>query len=84
MKTVETVFTEIGLGNDTFINTEFEYSDGSEDRRAGFVKMKVNDFYLRLWLGTNTYILSFKDGFIKKPKNRKEFKLLIGFAGELN
>lgn len=81
-KQIDRIFTEIGIGNDTFINTEVEYTDGTEDRRPGFYNMKLNDVYLRLWWGEATYIASFEKGFFKKPKTgRKKFKLLLGFGG---
>ena len=32
------IYTEIGFGNSTFINTEKEYPDGHEERVSGFKK----------------------------------------------
>ena len=35
------IYTEIGFGNSTFINTEKEYPDGHEERVPGFIKMDL-------------------------------------------
>lgn len=75
------IYTEIGYGNPTFINTEIEYPDGTEKRIPGFKKMNVNDLYFRVWLGTEVYILSTKDGFKKQIKNRSNLKILFGIQG---
>lgn len=74
-------YTEIGIGNDTFINTETEYPDGSETRASGFVKMKLTEVYIRIWLGKKVFILSSKDGFKIQTKGKAKLKVLLGFAG---
>ena len=75
------IFTEIGIGNPTLINTEIEYPDGTEERIPGFRKMHMNDLYLRLWIGSRVYIISTKDGFKTQTKNRSTFKMLFGIQG---
>lgn len=75
------IYTEIGIGNPSFINTEIEYPDGTEVRIPGFRKMKPNDMYFRLWIGSKVFILSTKDGFKTQTKNRSKFKILFGVQG---
>lgn len=74
------IFTEIGIGNQSFISTEVERGE-REHRVRGFIRMRVRAIYLRLWVGRTAYILSTKRGFETMPKNRKAFKLLLGFEG---
>ncbi len=38
------IYTEIGIGNPTLINTEIEYPDGTEIRRPGFQKNENQRF----------------------------------------
>jgi len=65
------IYTEIGFGNSTFINTEKEYPDGHEERVLGFIKMDFEGVYLRIWFGTRVIIISTKNGFKTQIKNRK-------------
>ena len=74
------IFTEIGIGNRSFINTEVEKGD-RERRVRGCVRMKVKGVYLRLWTGRRVFILSTRQGFKRQRKNRSTFKLLLGFEG---
>lgn len=75
-------FTEIGIGNPTFINTEVEYADGTETRNPGFVRFsKLQSLYLRVWLGKKVYVLSSNQGFSIKRKPRTAFKVLFGISG---
>tara|TARA_R110000868_G_scaffold138329_1_gene352342 strand:+ start:55981 stop:56235 length:255 start_codon:yes stop_codon:yes gene_type:complete len=75
------IFTEIGFGSDTFINTETEYSDGSEVRKSGFVKMKVKAIYIRIWIGKSVFILASNEGFKYTKKKKSKFKFLFGVEG---
>ena len=75
------IYTEIGIGNPTLINTEIEYPDGTEKRIPGFRKMHMNDIYFRLWIGSKVYIISIKYGFKIQTKNRSTFKILFGIQG---
>lgn len=75
------VYAEVGIGNETFLSTEFEDGVG-EYRVPGFkIPDKIDDVYLRLWLGGRKYILSTKDGFKTDRKDRNRFKLLFGIGG---
>lgn len=74
------IYNEIGIGNAWFICHEVE--DGEiETRHKGFAKIKRESIYLRLWVGKRVFILSSNNGFEITHKNRKAFKLLLGFAG---
>ena len=74
------VYSEIGLGNETFINTEFESADGSEHREPGFKLKKISEVYLRVWIGKTVCILSTKDKLKINKKDRANIKILIGFC----
>lgn len=73
-------FTEIGIGNGHFIETETERGD-VETRAKGFVPMRLVSVYLRLWIGYRVFILSWRGGFVRQRKDRKKFKLLFGIEG---
>ena len=75
-------FTEIGIGNPTFINTETEYPNGKEIRTPGFIRMKVIGLYFRLWIKRKVIIISSVEGFKIQEKNRNNFKLLFGIIGK--
>lgn len=75
------IFTEIGIGNDTFINTETEHPDGKEVRTPGFVKMKIKAVYLRVWIGKKVFIIASNEGFKLTKKSKNKFKFLLGFEG---
>lgn len=76
------VFAEIGIGNDTFLSTEFE-GGGNEYRIPKFIKpQKVCEYYFRLWLFKNVFIISTQDGFKVAKKERNKFKILLGIGGE--
>ena len=79
--TKSNIFTEIGYGNDTFINTEIEYEDGTEIRTPGFKKMKVNGAYFRLWFGYTVIAISTVNGFNIRKKDKKKMKILFGIEG---
>lgn len=80
-------FTEFGFDvnnnrNIIGINTELEDMNGNDLCRVpGFVKMKVKEFYFRIWVFK--YCLSLGTGeFSLERKDRNNFKLLVGVAGE--
>ena len=75
------LYTELGIGNPSFVSTEIEYPDGTEERVVGFRKMQVENLYFRIWIGYNVYIFPSRSGFNKKIKNRKDFKILVGVEG---
>ena len=75
------VYTEFGIGNATFINTELEFPDGNEVRKPGFVKMKFQGIYFRLWVKNKVFIVSTKNGIVIQTKSKNKFKLLFGILG---
>jgi hypothetical protein len=80
------VFTEIGIDPDNNkylfgISTEIENEDGTEIRKNGFVKMKLQGFYFRIWLLKIVVGFGIPSGFVVKKKNRNNFKLLFGLSG---
>ncbi|MDP2665091.1 MAG: DUF3977 family protein [bacterium] len=76
------VFAEIGLGNDTFLSTEFEEGE-SECRVPKFVlPKKIHGLYFRFWLFKTVFILSSNHGFEIKKKDRNKLKILFGIGGE--
>jgi len=76
------VFAEIGLGNGSFLSTEYE-EDGKEFRIAKFVLPERNrNVYLRFWFGKTVYVFSLRDGFEITKKDAKKIKLLFGVSGE--
>ena len=76
------VFAEIGLGNGTFLSTEFEEGN-SEYRVPKFiVPSKIHGYYFRIWVFKNVFILSTNNGFETKRKDRNRLKLLFCISGE--
>lgn len=76
------VFAEIGLGNETFLSTEFEEGN-SEYRVPRFViPDKIHGYYFRIWIFKNVFILSTNDGFEASRKDRSRLKILFGMGGE--
>jgi hypothetical protein len=57
------VYTEIGFGNETFINTELEDNNGNETRQAGFVSFSLKGIYLCVWAGYKVFVVSTVNGF---------------------
>ena len=75
------VFAEIGLGNKSFLSTEFE--DGRKEYRINkFVKpKKIKDYYIRIWLFKIIFIFSTNDLFKVKKKDKNKFKIVFGIGG---
>ena len=77
------VFAEIGLGNDSFLSAEFEEGD-NEHRVPSFIfPEKITELYFRLWIFKNIFILSSKDGFKIKKKDKNKLKVLFGVGGDV-
>ncbi len=76
------VFAEIGIGNESFLSTEFE--DGEREYRVPkFIKPKIIDgYYFRFWLFKTVFIFSTNYGFEVKKKNKNKLKLIFGISGE--
>lgn len=86
MKKADKIFTEIGIDpdNNKFIvgvSSEIEYKDGSEVRQSGFIKMKLDSIYIRLWVFKNVFAISRKQGIKIKKKNKNNFKFVFGLEG---
>lgn len=77
------VFTEIGLGNTTFLSTEYE-SDKEEYRVPRFeIPKNVHGYYVRVWIGGKVFVISTNDGFEVTQKDKKKFKILLGVSGSI-
>lgn len=75
-------YMEIGFGNRWFIRTEFEHEDGTETEKKGFTApFRLKSVYLRIWIGTSVLIIDSREGIKRARKNRKAFKLILGFYG---
>lgn len=79
------LFTKIGfdLDNNKFgfgINSEIEHTD-YEERLSGFIRMRVTEVYLRIWLGRRVVVLSLFNGIKTMRKNRLNIKIVVGVAG---
>ena len=77
----EKVFAEIGFGNTTFLSTEIEKGK-KEFREEGFFFPKErDDVYVRFWIFKKVFVISLKEGFNIKSKNRNNLKLVFGIRG---
>jgi len=75
------VFAEIGIGNDSFVSTEFEEGE-KEFRVPKFILPKeIEGIYFRFWFFRTVLILSTKHGIEMKKKDRNKLKILFGIAG---
>jgi len=75
-------YIEIGYGNRWFVRTEIEEENGTEREFRGIIKpFKLTSIYLRIWLGKKVLIIDSREGLKITSKNRKSFKILIGFLG---
>ena len=75
------VFAEIGVGNDTFLSTEFEDSDKEYRVPRFVVPDKINQVYFRFWIFKKVFILSSENGFRVMTKDRNKLKVLLGIGG---
>ena len=76
------VFTEIGIGNKTFLSTEIE--EGAEEYRISnfILPKKIKSLYFRLWIFKKVFILSTNHGFEIRNKDRNKIKIIFGISGE--
>ncbi len=92
----EEVYTEIGIGNPTFINSQINDKNNNETRVKGFIPLKLQHCYIRIWFAyfviglTLPYVwfrkhkkqIIFDFGGIRFTlKNKFRFKLLFGLYG---
>lgn len=76
------IYTEIGIGNESFISTEIEEGD-KEERFPKFIKpKKIDEFYFRFWIFKKVFIISTKDFIKLKTKTKNKFKIIFGIAGK--
>jgi len=77
----EKIFSEVGLGNESFISTEIEKGK-KEYRLPKFIKPKItNGVYLRVWIFKKVLILSTYSGIKVINRNNNKFKLILGLEG---
>ena len=81
VKKIAKKYIEIGFGNPSFINTEIEYECGTEERFKGIKPLKIEGIYVRIWVGKSMFVMSTNEGFKRKIKGRRSFKILLGFSG---
>ena len=74
------IYSEIGIGNATFVSSEIEYENGTEVRVKGFLVKSITEVYFRLWVKKTVFIYSSKEGFKTVFKSKNKFKLIVGFA----
>ena len=74
------LYTEVGIGNETFLSTEYEDESGDEYRRNGFRFASVQSIYLRVWIAHRVIIVDSKEGIKVKTRSRAAFKLLFGIV----
>ena len=75
-------YIEFGIGNTWCVRTEIEDDEGGETEHRGIEHLsKVEGVYVRLWLGQTVIVVSTNEGVKKMRKDRRAFKLLLGFAG---
>ena len=71
----------MGVGNDSFLSTEFEEGD-KEYRVPKFsIPKKITEIYIRFWVFKKVFILSSKDGIKLMTKEKNKFKILFGISG---
>jgi hypothetical protein len=77
-------YIEFGIGNTWLIRTEFELEDGSEYEQKGIqLPILCHSVYLRIWVGKTVWIIDSKEGFLRKKKSRKAFKLIFGICSDI-
>lgn len=74
-------YTELGIGNESFISTEIE-TEACEVRTNKMLIGKPISVYVRIWLGKQVLIFDSKEGIKRQKKTRRCFKLLIGIVSE--
>jgi hypothetical protein len=76
------VYAEIGIGNGSFLSTEFETKRKEYRINKLIMPKKLNEFYIRIWIIKLVIIISFFNGIFFKKKDKCKFKFLIGFGGK--
>ncbi len=75
------VYAEIGIGNESFLSTEFE--EGKKEWRVKGFKppKKVTSFYIRIWIFKRVLVISFFNGMFLRKKTKNKFKFVLGLGG---
>ena len=75
------VYSEIGLGNPSFLSTEIE--EGNKESRVSkfILPKKIEGVYLRFWIFKKVFIISSKNGIVLQSKDKNKFKILFGVQG---
>lgn len=76
------VFAEIGIGNSSFLSTEFEEGDNEYRIPRFILPCRIVGFYFRFWFLKKVFILSTNHGFEIMNKDRNKLKILFGISGE--
>ncbi len=75
------IYAEIGIGNDTFLSTEFE-EENKEYRAPKFIwPQKIESLYFRFWVFKTVFIFSTNNIFEIKKKDRSKLKIILGVSG---
>lgn len=78
-----TKYLEIGFGNRWFMRTEFEDKDETGYEVKGWVKpVKPQSFYIRIWLGSQVFILDSREGLKTQRKSHKSLKIIFGICSK--
>lgn len=76
------VYAEVGIGNDTFLSTEFEEGDNEYRVPKFVVPKKITELYFRFWIFKRVFALSTQSGLTTRKKDRNKLKILFGIGGE--
>ena len=75
------VYSEIGLGNDTFLSTEIEKGKNEIRKEVFILPKRIREFYLRIWINYTVLVISTKDGLKLKKKDKIRYKFILGIGG---
>lgn len=74
-------FIEFGIGNTWLVRTETELEDGTEFEEKGIIgPVKINSFYIRIWIAKTVILFDTKEGFKRIKKKRNRIKFIFGFS----
>ncbi|MCT4552842.1 MAG: hypothetical protein N4A44_04190 [Alphaproteobacteria bacterium] len=69
------VYTEIGIGNETFINSQINDENHNEERVKGFISMNFKQVYFRIWFAWFVVGITFPSIWFRKHKKQMIFEL---------
>jgi len=79
---VKKVYTEMGVGNDTFFSTEIEEGEHEYRIFKFFKPPHIGGYYFRFWILKKVFIFSTNKGFDIQSKDKNKFKILFGISGK--